>query len=152
MARECRLRCTNSRSASREPVVHAQRRRTATRVMLRVASTRSWSLGALRTMRLDRMVAERIRRLGRGGGSIPRRARGGERGEVQTLREMVAILREQLQEKEAELEARRDEMRQMLLLHEREVRQLHVVLLQHGQERALLAAAAPALPEPPSTA
>jgi hypothetical protein len=58
-------------------------------------------------------------------------------GEVNALRQTIALLREQLYQKEAELEARRGEMQQLLEGHQQEVQQLHVLLLQQAQGRVL---------------
>jgi hypothetical protein len=58
-------------------------------------------------------------------------------GEMNALRQTIALLREQLYQKEAELEARRGEMQQLLEGHQQEVQQLHVLLLQQAQGRVL---------------
>ncbi len=70
-------------------------------------------------------------------------------GEVNALRETIALLREQLDQKEAELEARRREMQQLLEGHQQEVQQLHVLLLQQGPRGALPRPVPATLPELP---
>jgi hypothetical protein len=71
--------------------------------------------------------------------------------EVPMLREMVAILREQLDQKEVELDARRREIQALVEGHQQQVQQLHVLLLRQGQRHPLVTVESSPRPELPTS-